>query len=351
MNSSGLTVGQFTIGTDGYMSPEQAGGYNIDHRSDIYSLGCVLFYMLTGHHAIEKKANDIETRMAIIQNDFPQAIDYNCTVSAHIQKILNKATHKNMMQRFQSCREFELELSNRRTMVINNNNSISIGRGNCDIIIPHPRVSQHHADIRVDVQSGHTRYFFRDRSSNGTVINGNTIHNIEIEIYPEARPVILLAGTSELKWNIVEETFRNKGNFADPAGTLLNQSVPQNMNDARDKATDEKICSSCGAIIKKDAEICPRCGIRQKNQNSESSGKWTAVLVLNIIGLNWVSRFITGHTFTGIMVLLLNIITIATFSIAIGWIGCVVGIVIWIVDLVTIGSKKWRTSDGIYLSP
>jgi serine/threonine-protein kinase len=35
MNSKGLTIGQVTIGTDGYMSPEQAGGYNIDHRSDI----------------------------------------------------------------------------------------------------------------------------------------------------------------------------------------------------------------------------------------------------------------------------------------------------------------------------
>jgi uncharacterized membrane protein HdeD (DUF308 family) len=58
----------------------------------------------------------------------------------------------------------------------------------------------------------------------------------------------------------------------------------------------------------------------------------------------------TGHIVTGIMVLLLDIITIATLSIDIGWIGLVVGIVIWIVDLVKIGQKKWRTSDGIYLS-
>jgi RNA polymerase subunit RPABC4/transcription elongation factor Spt4 len=236
-------------------------------------------------------------------------------------------------------------------MVMDNNNSISIGRGDCDIIVSHPKVSQHHADIRVEVQSGHARYFFQDRSTNGTVIDGNTIHNSEVEMYPEARPIILLAGTAELKWETVEATLRSKVNFVSPVGTLLNQPVPQYMNDVRVKAADEAFCSSCGAVIKKEAEICPHCGVRQKRQSSRSSEKWTAVLVLNIIGLNWISRFITGHIVTGIMVLLLDIITIATLSIAIGWIGSVVCIVIWIVDLVKIGQKKWRTSDGIYLSP
>jgi serine/threonine-protein kinase len=362
MNSTGLTVGQATIGTDGYMSPEQAGGYNIDHRTDIYSLGCVFFYMLTGHHAIEKKSNDHETRIAIIQNDFPQAIDYNRNISVNTQNILNKATHKNMMQRFQSCREFELELNGKRTMVIDNNNSISIGRGDCDIIVSHPKVSQHHADIKIETQSGYTKYLFQDRSTNGTIIDGKKIHNSEIEIYPQAYPVILLAGIAELKWNTIEEIFRKRGGFVSPVGIPLNQPVlrpkpvpivnpGQYVNDVRDKAADEAFCSSCGAIIKKEAEICPYCGVRQKRLNSESSGKWIVVLVLTILGLNWISRFITGHIFTGIMVLLLNIITISTLSIGIGWIGFIVGMVIWITDLVKIGTKKWKTSDGIYLTP
>jgi serine/threonine-protein kinase len=220
LNSNGLTIGQVTIGTDGYMSPEQAGGYNIDHRTDIYSLGCVFFYMLTGHHAVEKKPNDYETRMAIIQNDFPQAVDYNRNISANIQNILNKATHKNMMQRFQSCREFELELYSKRTVVVDNNDSISIGRGDCDIIVAHPKVSQHHADIKIDLQPGYAKYLFQDRSTNGTVIDNKNIHNSEIEIYPHNHPVILLAGTAELNWATVEETFRKKKN-----SDIVQQSV------------------------------------------------------------------------------------------------------------------------------
>jgi len=38
------------------------------------------------------------------------------------------------------------------------------------------------------------------------------------------------------------------------------------MSDGREKAADEAFCSSCSAIIKKEAEICPKCGVRQKNK-------------------------------------------------------------------------------------
>jgi serine/threonine-protein kinase len=342
MNSNGLTVGQVTIGTDGYMSPEQAGGYNIDHRTDIYSLGCVFFYMLTGHHAIEKKANEHETRMAIIQSDFPQAVDYNRNISANTQNVLNKATHKNMMQRFQSCREFELELNNKRTMVIDSNNSISIGRGDCDIIVSHPKVSQHHADIKIDCQFGYTKYLFQDRSTNGTVIDGMNIHNSEIEINPHTHPVILLAGTAELKWDAVEDIFRKKMN--------LPNSLDENI----------RFCSHCGAAINKDAVICVKCGcvvsdskgrkIKDQGIKTTSGGKKTAVFVFNLVGLNWISRFITGHIGTGIIVLLLDIISWATLAFIIGWVGIISGCIIWIVDIITVCTNKWRTVDGKYLT-
>ncbi|GHT91380.1 protein kinase [Spirochaetia bacterium] len=237
MNSNGLTVGQATIGTDGYMSPEQAGGYNIDQRSDIYSLGCVLFYMLTGHHAIEKRSNDLETRMAIIQNDFPLLATYTHSTSVTVQTILNKATHKNMQMRFQSCFDFavafkrsasvtetapamnlnsEVNPFNKNsnggeTMLSNNNITISIGRENCCITIPNSKVSRHHADIKVETGSGYTKYFFVDHSSNGTAINGRRVHNTTTEIFPQNHPDIYLAGSVELNWNDIDAALRKMG--------------------------------------------------------------------------------------------------------------------------------------------
>ena len=223
--SQRLTYMQMSIGTHGYMSPEQADGYDIDKRSDIYSLGCVLFYMLTGRHAIEKQENDYKTCMAILQQPFPQAKRYNPALSDHIQQILNKATDKNMLKRFQSCREFELEVSGGGTVVTGNKqnkNTISIGKINCDIIVPnHPKVSRHHLDITKETVSEGYLYTLRDRSANGTVIDGETIHNSEKNqfIHYEATsmiPTILLAGEVELKWYDVEATFVKKYGVTKP---------------------------------------------------------------------------------------------------------------------------------------
>ena len=75
------------------------------------------------------------------------------------------------------------------------------------------------------------------------------------------------------------------------------------------------------------------------------------VLVCIILGLNYVSRFITGHIVTGILVLLLDIVTLTTLDFGIGWIGLGIGLIIWIVDFVQICSKKWQMADGTWLVP
>jgi hypothetical protein len=116
-----------------------------------------------------------------------------------------------MIKRFQSCREFELELSGRETLVSDNDRRISVGRENCDIIVPHPKVSRHHADITI--QSDGRTYLLKDRSSNGTVVNGEKIHQrgVHIPVSPGyTPPVIILAGAAVLSWETIEAAFREK---------------------------------------------------------------------------------------------------------------------------------------------
>ena len=232
MNRNGLTVGQLTIGTSGYMSPEQAEGLTINQLTDVYSMGCVLYFMLTGQHAFNKQANDHATRITIIQNDFPRAKEIRPEISDHIQNILDKATRKNMHHRFQSCAEFEMAISNNSgTISVNGNRwSISVGRGNCDVKIydPQNRVSSHHADIEYEPLSEGYRYVFIDRSTNGTMVNGERIHRESREVYfyienggrgsiPKYPEIYLACNQNfKLDWKEVLAKFDNKQNKPEP---------------------------------------------------------------------------------------------------------------------------------------
>ena len=73
------------------------------------------------------------------------------------------------------------------------------------------------------------------------------------------------------------------------------------------KSADENFCKSCGQVIKKEAEICPKCGVRQQSiTDPQAKGKsWLTTLVLCFLfGCFGVHRFYTGHTGIGVVQLL-----------------------------------------------
>ncbi len=110
VGSSGETVGK-VIGTDGYMSPEQANGLNVDLRTDIYSLGCLLYFMFVGEHAIATRGNEYNTIQAILKEEMPLPSSKNKTISPEIDRIFRKAVDKNMTLRFQSAKGFKTALN------------------------------------------------------------------------------------------------------------------------------------------------------------------------------------------------------------------------------------------------
>lgn len=211
-NNRNHTVPGSVLGTNGYMSPEQAAGYSINYRSDIYAAGCVFFYMLTGHHAFNVMSTTFETKDNIIKSDFPRLSKYKKGISDVLQKVLDKATAKNMMQRYQSCYEFMSALSNGTNISHATSGNmpvkISVGREMCDIIISDSarKISRHHADIELVMYTGGKYYSFTDCSSNGTVINGKMVRRTTVDIRAsELAPEIYLAGVIEghLDWSKV----------------------------------------------------------------------------------------------------------------------------------------------------
>jgi TolB-like protein len=108
-----LTMAGMVVGTLNYMPPEQLRGGQVDHRADLFSLGVVLYEMLTGRlpFAGDSMA-DVADR---ILNREPEAIGrYSYSVPAEAESIVRKALEKDPAFRYQSAREFYVDLANAR---------------------------------------------------------------------------------------------------------------------------------------------------------------------------------------------------------------------------------------------
>jgi serine/threonine-protein kinase len=94
------------VGTIAYLSPEQVRGELVDNRSDIYSLGVVLFEMLTGYVPFE--GGDImELLAAIVEKDVPPLPDH---LPAALQQIVSHALDKNVFTRYQTATDLVADL-------------------------------------------------------------------------------------------------------------------------------------------------------------------------------------------------------------------------------------------------
>ena len=97
------------MGTVPYMSPEQALGRDVDHRSDIFSLGAVLYELATARRPF-CGMNASET-LDLILHAQPEAISHlNHDVPAELERIVGKCLEKDREQRYQSARELLVDL-------------------------------------------------------------------------------------------------------------------------------------------------------------------------------------------------------------------------------------------------
>ncbi len=103
---AGITKTGELLGTERYMSPEQCRGLALDGRSDIYSLGCVLFEMLTGESPLVGSSG-LDTLIAHLctePKNFSQTVSGKL-VPAPIQSVVLKCLNKNPAMRYQSMDE------------------------------------------------------------------------------------------------------------------------------------------------------------------------------------------------------------------------------------------------------
>lgn len=103
-NNDGNTV----MGTPAYMSPEQIYGKPVDARSDIYSLGVLIYNMLTGRAPYDSTMlTEQEIKRKVVNDTMPRMAEIYPYISDKMQAVVDKATQKIPEARFQSCSEMK----------------------------------------------------------------------------------------------------------------------------------------------------------------------------------------------------------------------------------------------------
>lgn len=98
-------TGEVVAGSLAYMSPEQLEGEALDERADIYSLGAVLYRLLTGKNTFDAES-DFDARIAILNFPIIPIATYRKALPAELISVINRALQKNPADRYANWNEF-----------------------------------------------------------------------------------------------------------------------------------------------------------------------------------------------------------------------------------------------------
>jgi serine/threonine protein kinase/Tol biopolymer transport system component len=101
------------MGTMQYMSPEQARGLEVDERTDIWSLGCVLYEMVTGEPPFAGETTS-DVIVSLLSQEPPLLSQHSGEVPLELERIVRKALQKNREERYQTVKDLALDLKSLR---------------------------------------------------------------------------------------------------------------------------------------------------------------------------------------------------------------------------------------------
>ena len=114
-NQTLLTQDGSKLGTTIFMSPQQVKGKILDRRTDIYSIGASLFYILTGQYPYDKNKSEYEIYNKIVNESFPDPQKFYVGVSDKMKDIISRATQNQPLHRYQACDELSIALLSSQT--------------------------------------------------------------------------------------------------------------------------------------------------------------------------------------------------------------------------------------------
>jgi serine/threonine protein kinase len=115
MVSMGMTQAGLVLGTPNYMSPEQVKGRQVDGRSDLFSLGVILYDLVTGEKPFPGQNITTVIYKIINENPVPPR-ELDATIHPGLSYVICKALAKSPEERYQTCRELAEDLKNYRQL-------------------------------------------------------------------------------------------------------------------------------------------------------------------------------------------------------------------------------------------
>ncbi len=217
------TVPGTIMGTLGYMSPEQVRGEPVDHRSDIFALGTILYEMLTGGRAF-RRDSAAETMVAILVDEPPDLWESTGSVSPALAGIVHHCLEKDANQRFQSARDLVFNLEQVSGGSAEGVFPVAIGRAPSVAVLPFLNFS---ADPENE--------FFADGMTEDVIANLSKIRSLKV-----------ISRTSVMAFKKREQSLREIGKKLG-AATILDGSIRRAGNRVRivaqllDAWTDEHL--------------------------------------------------------------------------------------------------------------
>ena len=115
------------VGSPAYMSPEQIKGYPLNQKTDLYSLGVVLFQLLTGRLPF-RAANQATLVYRIVNTDAPAVTALNPNLPEGLNAILRRALEKDLYSRYRNGAEFAKDLSAVRYQILEEDQTVQDNR-------------------------------------------------------------------------------------------------------------------------------------------------------------------------------------------------------------------------------
>lgn len=294
VGESNLTQEGTRLGTVAYMSPEQAQGQQVDQRTDLWSLGIVLYELITGQQPF--RGEDLRSTLcAIISAEAPPLSSVRSDVPLLLQRIIDRALAKRPEQRYQDTASFLEDLQRIRWQLGQGDSRGSLDDLTVDMIVPPPGTSSSQRELSIlvmpfaDLSPENDNEYFSDGLSDEIIADLSQIHGLRVisrtsaMLLKNAKKDVRTIGRELGVDHVLEGSVRKAGNKLRITSQLIDAMNDQLLWTQRFSGTLDDIFEiqekvSQGIVTALKVKLTPQEELRIHHRPIENAHAWECYL-------------------------------------------------------------------------